>query len=138
MNAINRRTFLGLTAGTIGLVSLETLLTGCGTSGSGYSSGYGSGSSSAPPAVQGGNCTQKGVQADVQVLHTPNHTVTVPSEDVAAGVEKTYLLTDNGSHHTHQVTVTAQDFAMLRQGQGVQKVSTGGSHTHVVTLNCLV
>lgn len=88
------------------------------------------------PRASGGNCERNGVVPTIELLHDPNHTLTIPAADVAAGVERTYTLEDNGSGHTHEVTLTAADFANLQRGQGIQEMSTQTGHIHSVTVNC--
>jgi hypothetical protein len=106
-----------------------SLLEGCGKSSS-------NGDTSAT-AQQGGNCAVYGTTTFIQVVHTPNHTLTIPASDVTAGVDKTYTLENNGSGHTHAVTLTAADFANLRNNAGIMELSTlVAGHTHNVTVNC--
>lgn len=66
------------------------------------------------------------------------HTLTVPAADVAAGVEKSYTLTTNGTH-SHTLLVTAAEFATLATGASVVKdsaTSPSPGHEHTVTLMC--
>jgi len=87
--------------------------------------------------AMGGNCLANGTTVSIEVVHTPNHTLTVPKEDVAACVAKTYTLSDNGSGHIHEVTLSVQDFMSLQQNKGITEVSTyNAGHTHSVTVNC--
>ncbi|MGE3547098.1 MAG: hypothetical protein AB7L28_24450 [Kofleriaceae bacterium] len=65
------------------------------------------------------------------------HTVSVSIADVNAAVDKTYMLSNVG--HTHMMTITAAQFAMLANQQAVTVTTTmGGSpgHTHTVTVTC--
>lgn len=63
------------------------------------------------------------------------HVLVVSSDDVRAGVEKSYDVTGTSSH-AHTVTVTAAMFAQLANKQTVMTSATGGSHTHDVTITC--
>lgn len=128
---MKRREFL-VTATQWALIPVGvSLLEACGGGGSGYGGGGGGNTS------QGGNCTANGTSIIIQNVHTPNHTLTVPAADVIAGTAKTYTLADNGSGHTHSVTLTAGDFAMLQNNSGITEVSTlSNGHTHNVTVNC--
>lgn len=66
------------------------------------------------------------------------HTLTVPAADVAAGVDKSYTLTANGTH-SHTLLVTAAEFATLATGASVIKDSAPTpfpGHEHTVTLMC--
>jgi hypothetical protein len=85
-----------------------SLLEACGGGGSGYGSSGGGGNTS-----QGGNCTGNGTHVIIQLVHTPNHTLTIPAADVIAGV------------------------AMLQNNSGLMEVSTLSSgYNHNVTVNC--
>jgi hypothetical protein len=125
---MDRRSFVGRSlAVLLSLAGIEAMLTACGSS---------SGSSSTPTPANGGNCDANGTSISIQLVHSPNHTLTIPSADVIAGVAKTYTLADNGSGHTHQVTISAADFLKLQQNQGIQETSTATGHTHLVTVDC--
>lgn len=86
--------------------------------------------------VTGGNCATNGTSVSISVVHTPNHTLTVPTADVTAGVAKSYTLADNGSGHTHTIDVTAAMFTSLQSNTGVSVISTTVGHNHTVTINC--
>lgn len=130
---MKRREFL-VTATQWTLIPLGiSWLGACGGGGGG--GGYGGGGNN--NTSQGGHCATNGTTVSIQLLHTPNHTLTIPAEDVVAGVAKTYTLSDNGSGHTHEVTLTEADFASLQSNNGVMEVSTSSAgHTHNVTVNC--
>jgi hypothetical protein len=87
------------------------------------------------PGCTAGNA---GVMIANNHLHAP-HSVVVSSADVAAGVDKTYDIMGIASH-THQITVTAADFATLKMAGTIMVTSTPGpaglDHTHVVTVSC--
>ena len=60
----------------------------------------------------------------------------LPAADIAAGANKTYSIKGN-SAHDHMVTITAAQFTMLKGGMKYMMTSTsGGSHTHAVTVMC--
>ena len=68
-------------------------------------------------------------------IHSP-HKLVVTSADVAAGVEKTYDIMGTAGH-THMVTITAADFAMLKAGGTIMETSTVDlCHSHVITVSC--
>jgi hypothetical protein len=127
---MERRLFLTRSLQLVISVPFATsLLEGCGKSSSNGDSGA--------TAQTGGNCALYGTTTYIQVVHTPNHTLTIPESDVTAGVAKTYTLENNGSGHTHTVTLTAADFTNLRNNAGVMETSTlTAGHTHTVTVNC--
>lgn len=65
------------------------------------------------------------------------HTLAVPIADVNAGADKTYDITGS-SAHAHSVTITATQFMQLKNGQTLNLTSTsGGGHTHGVTVMCV-
>lgn len=65
------------------------------------------------------------------------HYLSVPEQDIAAGVQKTYSITGS-SGHAHNVVVTAAMFTQLQAMQSVTITSdTGGGHTHDVTLGAV-
>ena len=126
---VSRRTFLGNT----------TLFLGAAVGMGALYSAFGkvAGAVESRELVDGGNCTANGTLVSIEVAHTPNHTLTIPIEDVVAGVEQTYTLEDNGSGHTHEVTFTAKDFASLQQNQRSTETSTFNfEHSHSVTVSC--
>ena len=69
---------------------------------------------------------------------THQHAVTVPAEDVAAGVEKTYPMGPAGmGNHTHMLTVTAANFAtLLADGMVTVTSAPDGTHLHDVLITC--
>lgn len=82
------------------------------------------------------NCLQNGTNSTVASAAGHSHSFTVPKEDVSAGVEKTYVLS-NVNSHTHQVTITAAQFTTLQGNNSVTATSTSDSgHTHSVTVSC--
>lgn len=102
------------------------------------SCGYGArGYGTALPQQNGGSCVGNGTTVSIELLHSPNHTLSVPKEDVVVGAEKIYILPDNGSGHIHNLTLTAGHFALLQAGQGIQVASTATDHAHLVSVNCI-
>ena len=82
------------------------------------------------------NCATNGTSVQIGTNH--GHTLTVSSTDVAAGVAKTYDITGT-SDHAHMVTVTAANFATLQSnanGSVMVTSTSGGGHTHAVTIIC--
>lgn len=88
------------------------------------------------------------VDAAPTVCTTPNtviqtnhagaaHVMTVSLADVNAGADKTYDIM-GASLHTHSVTITAAQFTQIKNGQTLALTSTsGGAHTHAVTVMCV-
>lgn len=88
------------------------------------------------PQQNTGNCIENGTVVSIESLHSPNHTVIIPKEDVVIGVAKVYTLLDNVSGHSHTITLSAGHFANLRVSQGIQVESSPTDHTHLVTVSC--
>lgn len=81
------------------------------------------------------SCLDNGTASSIGSNH--GHTLTVSKEDVTAGTEKTYDITGS-SDHPHEVLVTADHFATLKNGTSVTIESTSVfSHTHSVTVSCV-
>lgn len=131
---MNRRDFL-LMSLQLSFVPLELgALESCADESSGYG-GDGSGS----PIKQGGDCKAHGTAVAIQEVHTPNHMLDVPAVDVIAGVDKVYVLADNGSGHTHTVNITAANFVALQNNGGVVETTTlEFGHAHNVIVNCVL
>jgi hypothetical protein len=84
-------------------------------------------------------CTQSDASVDIGMnhFHAP-HALVVPMADVQAAVEKVYDIMGVATH-THTITVTADDFNMLKMGGTIMKTSTPfdfDGHTHVITISC--
>ncbi len=104
---------------------------GAGGSGGGAGGSAGGGGAGGASAA---DCVNNGTNSVIGTNH--GHTLTVDKADVVAGVDKTYDI-KGSSLHTHSVTLKAADFMMLAQNQQVTVTSsTGGAHTHTVTVTC--
>jgi len=67
----------------------------------------------------------------------PLHMLTVPREDVLAGVQKTYHI-QGQENHDHLVTLTPTDFANLSKGMQVNEISTVTlNHQHTAFVQCV-
>lgn len=87
-----------------------------------------------PPTAR--DCTENGTLSTVATSAGHSHSLTIPKEDVVAGVEKTYDLS-LVSDHRHQVTITAAQFQTLQANNSVNATSTSDSgHTHSVSVTC--
>ena len=82
------------------------------------------------------NCLQNGTDTDISANH--GHNLTVSKDDVAAGVEKTYTLSQASTdQHIHEITLTAANFTALKSNSDITVTSTTNSgHTHSVTVSC--
>ena len=80
------------------------------------------------------SCTEHGTTVDISQNH--GHVLMVTIDEVLAGVEKTYDIMGT-SLHTHAVTITADQFAMLLANQSITAVTTvTSSHTHTIVVMC--
>jgi hypothetical protein len=80
------------------------------------------------------SCNQRGTIAQITQNH--GHVLMVTIDDVLAGVDKTYDIMGT-SLHTHSVTITAADFAMLQTNQSITTVSSSSdAHTHGIVVLC--
>lgn len=86
------------------------------------------------PDPTAGNCLENGTTNSISSNH--GHSLTIPKDDVEAGTAKTYTLSE-GNAHTHQVTLSEDDFASLKNNNSISATSTSDSgHTHGVTVSC--
>ena len=82
------------------------------------------------------NCLENGTNSSVGSSAGHSHSFTVPREDVEAGEEKTYVMS-NVNSHTHQVTISSAQFATLQANNSISATSTSDSgHTHSVSVSC--
>ncbi len=82
------------------------------------------------------NCLENGTNSSVASSAGHSHSLTVSKEDVSAGTEKTYELS-NVSGHIHQVTISATQFQTLQGNSSINLSSTSDAgHTHGVTVSC--
>lgn len=125
---------------------------GGGGAGSGGASGGGQGGSAGSQAGGGAGGTQAGaagggqggsggggdacmdaIEAEISLNHEAPHALSVPMADIMAGLTKVYNA-QGASSHPHYVELTAEDFATLRAGGTVKKVScNGGDHEYVLS-----
>src|SRR5262245_1805251 len=77
----------------------------------------GSNSGSSGPS---GNCLANGTHVNIGSNH--GHVLAVTIADINAGVDKSYDIRGTADH-THTVTLTAADFASLKQNTGVNEAS---------------
>jgi hypothetical protein len=121
---MNRQEFL---RSAVGLGLGISALAACGSDDGGDDGGK-----DAPGAR---DCLMNGTNAQIGQNH--GHTLSVSVADLTAGVDKTYGITGS-SGHSHQVTITAAMFTMLKANTGISVTSSsGGGHTHTVTVACL-
>ena len=85
-------------------------------------------------AAMVGNCNANGTTIRISANH--GHVLVVSMDDVMAGTDKTYDIMGT-SAHTHSVTVTAAQFAMLQSNQQITTTSTvASSHSHSILVMC--
>ncbi len=115
-------------------------MVGASVAGAGVAALAGCGSDGSPPPPD----APRPIDSPPGACTSPNeviganhgHTLTVTLADLNAGMDMTYDIT-GGSAHSHDVTITAAQFAMIKAGMTVSVTSTsGGGHTHGVTITC--
>jgi hypothetical protein len=132
---LKRRTFLHrMLLSVPAFVGIGVLMSACGGSSSSSPSSSGGGT----PA-SGGNCDANGTQLETTGLtegHT--HTISISAAEIQAASAGAVFVTSNVGH-THNVQLTALEYANLQANQGVS-LTTGAAitdgHTHTVTFNC--
>jgi hypothetical protein len=116
----------GSNAGTGGTLTSA----GTGGGGAGGAGGAAGGTGGAAPMP---NC---GTQMKVTISANHGHVLNVTAEDVMAGVTKVYD-TKGASMHEHWIQLTATDFAKLKAGGTVHKLSCNDGHEHEYIVNCV-
>lgn len=81
------------------------------------------------------DCLANGTNSTIGSNH--GHNLVVSKDDVNNATEKTYSI-QGSAGHDHSVTITASQFASLKNdNQSINVVSTSSSgHTHNVTVSC--
>ena len=106
---------------SLGVVAAGAALAACGDDGGG----------SIDAAV---SCDDNGTTSVITQNH--GHVLVVTQEDIAAGVDKTYDIMGTALH-THSVTITAAQFAMLAQNMSATTTSSvATSHSHGIVVMC--
>jgi hypothetical protein len=116
----------GGNTGTTGGTHTET--------GSGATTGSGSGTTESGSTTGGAVC-EDGASA-TEISNNHGHDLTVPADDIQAGVEQIYDI-QGTADHSHTVTLKPPNFAALRQGSPIAVFSDGGDHPHGMTLSCV-
>lgn len=120
---LNRRTFCISLAGLAG-AGTTFFIVGC-TNGEKTNTSDDSSGEDCQDEVQNG-----------QISQNHGHTLMISKADIEAGMSKTYSI-QGSSNHDHQITLTADDFAMIAAGAEITLTSTNvDQHTHEVTLRC--
>lgn len=128
---MNRKTFIQKT--TAGLLLGLPLISILACSGSDEE---GQPNPNPDPDPSASNCLENGTHSTVASSAGHSHSLTIPKEDISAGVEKIYDLS-NVDDHIHQVTISAAQFQSLKGNNSINVTSTSDSgHTHGVTVSC--
>lgn len=115
------RSILGASVGVAGVAALAA----CG--------GGDDGGGTPTPDAPGATCTTP----TNSIAGNHGHTLVVSLADVTAAASKTYDIMGS-SAHTHSVILTPAHFATLAGGGTVTvTASSGGGHTHEVTVQCV-
>lgn len=131
---MDRKTFIRKTSAGILMAIPAYVVLGCSSSDDG---GDGPGPNPNPdPDPVSANCLQNGTNTVISANH--GHTLTVSKEDVSAGAEKTYTLSQASTdQHIHTLTLTPDQFNSLKSNNSITATSTSnGGHTHSVTVSC--
>ncbi len=82
----------------------------------------------------GPNCLENGTAISISSNH--GHSLSVSKEDVAAGTQKTYTLSQ-GDGHIHEVIISESQFEILQGNNQITAISTSDAgHTHNVRVSC--
>jgi hypothetical protein len=120
--SMTRKEFLGTLIGAAGAAAV---LGACGGDDGGGVDG-----------AVGRSCAMNGTSVTIGNNH--GHVLVVSASDVSTGAAKTYDITGT-SDHAHMVTVSAANFATLQSnanGSVMVTSTSGGGHTHAVTVIC--
>lgn len=143
---LTRNEFLRLSAGFVAASTLPFGL-GCPTDDTGDEGASSAGTSASTSAgtsagtnsmMTDGESTAGECQSDVSAMIGANHDhyLVVPIYDIWQSVDTTYRML-GAFTHSHEVTLTADHFAMLQAGMQVLVVSTVvDGHSHEVTVSC--
>jgi hypothetical protein len=139
--ALTRKHFIQGAIGAAGAAALGACGDDSGSGGSGTSTTGPTGPVTIGNGPSSTTGTMMGCGTNIGTNHASGaHSMTVSSADVNAGVDKTYDIT-GASMHSHMVTITAADFQALAASAGAMITvtsTTGGGHTHEVTVTCTV
>jgi hypothetical protein len=140
-NELTRHDFLRIGVGFLGAITLPLGL-GCpaddGNDEGADSAGTTSNGDDTTTAADAESTAAAGCDMDPSATIATNHghVLVVPLADVTAAADVTYDIMGT-SAHTHEVTLTAADFASILAGMSVSVTSTtGDGHTHQVTVVC--
>jgi len=141
-NELTRQGFLRIGIGFLGAITLPLGL-GCpaddgNDEGGDGSTGTPSDDSTTMAADEESTAAPAGCAMDPSVTISANHghALVVTAAEVTTAADITYDIMGT-SAHTHEVTLTAADFASLAGGMSVTVTSTtGDGHTHDVTITC--
>ncbi|HVY30923.1 MAG TPA: hypothetical protein VHB79_30395 [Polyangiaceae bacterium] len=110
--------------------------TSAGTGGGGSGGAAGGSGGSAGGTGGAAPMASCGTQMKVTISANHGHVLNVTAEDVMAGVTKVYD-TKGASMHEHWIQLTAADFAKLKAGGTVHKLSCNDGHEHEYIVNCV-
>ena len=127
---MNRRFFLYRKFLALASLGLLPFLSACGSGSPDSTDNDGDSPDTSTPA---GSCEDYGTIGAISSNH--GHILNVSDTDVANGTQKSYNIQGTGDHN-HTVTLTADHFTTLQDGDSVTINSTGGAHTHSVKVSC--
>jgi len=81
------------------------------------------------------SCIDNGAKP-LSISANHGHTLTIPKADVASGVSKSYNIIGSATH-AHEVTLSPDDFAKLKNNEQIGIVSTNNvGHEHTIVVRC--
>jgi hypothetical protein len=86
----------------------------------------------------GGDAMPSSGQCSAAIAGNHGHALAVPRSDLDSTTDRSYDI-QGSAVHTHMVTFSVAQLAMLKAGQAVSVTSTpfsGDGHTHLVTESC--
>lgn len=106
-----------------------------GGSGATSSAGGSGGTGGTGTGGAGGGAGECTVEIDAQITCRHDHELIITVADLAAGVTKDYDIR-GGANHPHTVTVTAEMFDQIKQGEVVEIFVPSAIQPHTVFIKC--
>jgi len=79
------------------------------------------------------------LDGNVRISSNHGHSLEIPADDLNSLVAKVYDIRGTAVDHTHTVTINADQFRRIKEGQivaiGSSPADNGDGHTHTITAN---
>lgn len=153
MDSISRAQFLKLSLAVVGAAATGTLAAACGddvqpsqprkdvppvstTDPAPPTTGDDDPDAAKPKGDGGSGCGADLKLEGDKIAQNHGHVLTIKKDELAAKENKTFNIQGTGDH-PHDVTVSADQLARLRNGERVEVTSSNtNGHTHKMTLEC--